>query len=53
MGVRRQVADDLVGRDAEADGAADRVARQAARDHAREAQVEVGEEGQDGDLEGG
>ena len=51
MGVRVQVGDDLVGRDAEADSLPDGISRETARDHVGEAHVELAEEGQDGDLE--
>ncbi len=47
-----QVADDLVGGDAVLDGAADAVARDAPGDHVGEARGELGEEAQDGDLQG-
>jgi len=50
VGVRGQVADDLVGGDAVLDGAADGVAGDAARDHVGVARGELGEEGQHGDL---
>ena len=53
MGVRGQVADDLVARDAHADGAADGLAGYFAGDHVWIARDESGEELQDGDLEVG
>ncbi|KAA8577011.1 hypothetical protein EYC84_007027 [Monilinia fructicola] len=51
--VRGEVADDLVRGDAVGDGEADRLARDAAADHVGVAAVELGEEGEDGDLQGG
>ena len=53
MRVRGEVADDLVARDAHADGAANGLARHLAGDHVRVARDEAGEELQDGDLEVG
>lgn len=52
VGVGGQVRDDLVRGDAVLDGAADGVAGDAAGDHVRVARGELGEEGQDGDLQG-
>ena len=53
MGVGGEVADDLVARDAHADGAADGFAGHFSGDHVGVARYEAGEELQDGDLEVG
>ena len=53
VGVRGQVADDLVARDPRRDGVLDRLLRQLARHHVGKASDETGEEGEDGDLERG
>ena len=51
VGVGGEVADDLVARDAHADGSPDGFARYFSRDHVGVAGDEAGEEAEDGDLE--
>lgn len=51
VGVGGEVGDDLVGGDAELDGLADRGAGDAAGDHVGEAHLQLGEEGEDGNLQ--
>lgn len=53
VGVGGEVGYDLVGRDAKVNGLTDGGAGETPGDHVREAHVELGEEGEDGDLEGG
>lgn len=53
MRVRGQVADDLLGRDAHADGAPDRFPRDLAGNHVGVPCLQTGEELEDGDLERG
>ena len=50
MGVRAEVGDNLVARNAHADGAADGLARNLPSDHIGVAGRKAGEELQDGDL---